>query len=170
MTTESQQYNCFIRNGRNAIHKHAGPEAKGSNPTPAFTLLWACNPFGRNCNHWQVSWEEAGQIPLKRLLDTWDRNGSTSGPTPWQIYDDDKYYLLVAIATSILVAASCISCNSAAPRFCDCGFEYRREHGMFVVHAVRRTDPSSMGVPKSAYDQVQKQPSTPTVSRYKRSE
>ena len=27
--------------------------------------------------------------PLKRLLDTWDRNGSTSGPTAWQIYDDD---------------------------------------------------------------------------------
>ena len=29
--------------------------------------------------------------PLKRLLDPWDRNGSTSGPTPWQIcvYDDD---------------------------------------------------------------------------------
>jgi len=27
--------------------------------------------------------------PLKRLLDTWDRKGSTSGPTPWQIYDDD---------------------------------------------------------------------------------
>jgi len=26
-----------------------------------------------------------------RLLDTWDRNGSTSGPTPWQIYDDDDY-------------------------------------------------------------------------------
>jgi len=27
--------------------------------------------------------------PLKRLLDAWDRNWSTSGPTPWQIYDDD---------------------------------------------------------------------------------
>ena len=27
--------------------------------------------------------------PLKRLLVTWDWNGSTSGPTPWQIYDDD---------------------------------------------------------------------------------
>jgi len=27
--------------------------------------------------------------PLKRLLDTWDRNGSTSGPTAWQIDDDD---------------------------------------------------------------------------------
>jgi hypothetical protein len=26
---------------------------------------------------------------MKRLLDTWDRNGSTSGPTAWQIYDDD---------------------------------------------------------------------------------
>jgi hypothetical protein len=26
---------------------------------------------------------------LKRLLDTWDRNGSTRGLTPWQIDDDD---------------------------------------------------------------------------------
>jgi len=26
---------------------------------------------------------------LKRLLVTWVRNGSTSDPTPWQIYDDD---------------------------------------------------------------------------------
>ena len=24
--------------------------------------------------------------PLKRLLDTWDRNGSTSRPTPWHIW------------------------------------------------------------------------------------
>ena len=27
--------------------------------------------------------------PLKRLLDAWDRDGSTSGPIPWQIDDDD---------------------------------------------------------------------------------
>ena len=27
--------------------------------------------------------------PLKRLLDTWDRNGLTSGLTPWQTYGDD---------------------------------------------------------------------------------
>ena len=27
--------------------------------------------------------------PFKRLLDTWDRNRSISGPTPWKIYDDD---------------------------------------------------------------------------------
>jgi hypothetical protein len=30
--------------------------------------------------------------PLKRLLETWDRNGSTSGPTPWQIYVDDHHH------------------------------------------------------------------------------
>ena len=38
--------------------------------------------------------------PLKRLLDTWDRNGSTSGPTPWQIDDnddDDDDYLCCVI-------------------------------------------------------------------------
>jgi len=28
-------------------------------------------------------------VDFWRLLDTWDRNGSTSGPTAWQIYDDD---------------------------------------------------------------------------------
>jgi len=59
-------------------------------------------PSGDILNHWQVPRKEAGQIyyspvgrrnrgrPLKRLLDTWDRNGSTSGPTPWQIYGDDN--------------------------------------------------------------------------------
>ena len=49
--------------------------------------------------------------PLKRLPETWDREGSTSGPTPWQIYiyiciyiymyiyiydDDDDIYRLSA--------------------------------------------------------------------------
>ena len=29
---------------------------------------------------------------LMRLLDTWDRNGSTSDPIPWKIYDDDVDY------------------------------------------------------------------------------
>jgi hypothetical protein len=31
--------------------------------------------------------------PLKILLVTWDRNGSTSGPNPWQIYDADDELL-----------------------------------------------------------------------------
>jgi hypothetical protein len=38
MTTESQQYNCFIRNGRNAIPKHACPEVEGSNSTTGLNL------------------------------------------------------------------------------------------------------------------------------------
>ena len=29
--------------------------------------------------------------PLKRLLDTWDQNRSTSGLTPWQTCDGDDY-------------------------------------------------------------------------------
>jgi len=66
MTTESQRYNCFTRNGGNAIPKHAGPEAKGSNPTAGLTLLWARNPFRENFNHWQVSRKETGQIFFKQ--------------------------------------------------------------------------------------------------------
>jgi hypothetical protein len=34
-----QRYNCFVRNGGNAILKHACPEAEGSNPTTGLTLL-----------------------------------------------------------------------------------------------------------------------------------
>ena len=60
MTTESQRYKCFTRNGGNAIPKHAGPEAKGSNPTAGLALLLAHNPFRGNFNHWQVSPKEAG--------------------------------------------------------------------------------------------------------------
>jgi len=35
-----------------------------------------CSPTSRR-NHGR---------PLKRLLDTWDWNQSTSGPTPWRIW------------------------------------------------------------------------------------
>jgi hypothetical protein len=40
MTTKSQQYNWCMRNGGNAISKHACPEAEGSNPTTGLTMLW----------------------------------------------------------------------------------------------------------------------------------
>ena len=42
--------------------------------------------------------------PLKRLLDTWDRNGSTSGPTPWQIYVDVSvpYYYSIRYCSTCL--------------------------------------------------------------------
>jgi len=59
MTAKSQRYNCFTRNGGNAIPKHAGPEAKDSNPTTGLTLLWARNPFRGNFSNWQVSRKEA---------------------------------------------------------------------------------------------------------------
>jgi hypothetical protein len=39
---------------------------------------------------------------LKRLLDTWDRNGSTSGPIPWQIYDDDDMMMTCSSNTYII--------------------------------------------------------------------
>ena len=39
--------------------------------------------------HYSPTGRRNNARPLKRLLDTWDRNGSTSGQTPWQIYDDD---------------------------------------------------------------------------------
>jgi hypothetical protein len=51
MTIELQRYNCFTRNGGNSIPKHAGSEAKGSNPTTGHTLLWDRNPFRGNFNH-----------------------------------------------------------------------------------------------------------------------
>ena len=66
MTTESQRHNCFTRNGGNAIPKHVGPEAKGSNPTTGLTLLWARNPFRGNFKHWQVSQKEAEHNLFKR--------------------------------------------------------------------------------------------------------
>ena len=66
MTIESQRYNCFTRNGGNAIPKQAGVEAKDSNPTTGLTLLWARNPLRGNFNHWQLSRKEARQIYFLR--------------------------------------------------------------------------------------------------------
>jgi hypothetical protein len=40
---------------KNAIPKHASPEAKGSNTTTALSLLWARKPLTGHFNHWQVS-------------------------------------------------------------------------------------------------------------------
>jgi len=45
------------------------------------TVMKHYSPTGRR-NHGR---------PLKRFLDTWDWNGSTSGPTQWQIYDVCMY-------------------------------------------------------------------------------
>jgi hypothetical protein len=49
-----------------SIPNHACREATGSNSSTRLTLLWACNPFRGNFNHWQVSQEEIGEIFFKR--------------------------------------------------------------------------------------------------------
>ena len=51
-----------------ALYLHAGPEAKGSNPTTGLTLLWARNPFRGNFNHWQVSRKEANILYIVNTL------------------------------------------------------------------------------------------------------
>jgi hypothetical protein len=48
-----------------------------------------CNRLPRIMKHYSRTGRRNHGRPLKRLLDTWDRNGSTSGPTPWKIDDDD---------------------------------------------------------------------------------
>ena len=48
-----------------------------------------CNRLPRVMKRNSTTGRRNHDRPLKRLLGTWDRNGSTSGPTPWQIYDDD---------------------------------------------------------------------------------
>ena len=48
-----------------------------------------CNRLPRVMKRYSPTGRRNYGRPLKRLLDTWDWNGSTSGPTPWQMYDDD---------------------------------------------------------------------------------
>ena len=42
------------------------------------------NRLPRVMKHYSPTGRRNYGRPLKRLLDTWDRNGSTSGPTPWK--------------------------------------------------------------------------------------
>jgi hypothetical protein len=45
---------------------------------------------------------------LKRLLDTWDRNGSTRGPTPWKKDDDDELWSYVILLNPLpLIRSTC---------------------------------------------------------------
>ena len=43
------------------------------------------NKLPRVMKHYSPTGRRNHGRPLKRLLDTWDRNGSTNGPTPWNI-------------------------------------------------------------------------------------
>jgi hypothetical protein len=59
------------------------------------------NRLSRIMKHYSPTGRRNHGSPLKRLLDTWDRNGSTSGPSPWEIYDDDDY-LSIHISERVL--------------------------------------------------------------------
>ena len=39
--------------------------------------------------HYSLTGRRNDGSPLKKILDFWDRNGATSAPNPWQMYDDD---------------------------------------------------------------------------------
>jgi len=47
------------------------------------------NRLRRVMKHYSPTGRRNHGRPLERLLGTWDQYGSTSGPTLWQIYDDD---------------------------------------------------------------------------------
>jgi hypothetical protein len=55
------------------------------------------NRLPRVTKHYSPAGRSNHDRPLKRLLDAWERNGSTSGPTPWQIYDDDDICVVLRI-------------------------------------------------------------------------
>ena len=82
-TVPSQRYKCFTRNGGNSIPKHAGPEAKGSNPTTGLTLLSAYNPSKGNFNHWQVLWITQGN---ETLFPNWQKES-------WQTFEETSRYV-----------------------------------------------------------------------------
>ena len=59
-------------------------------------MFMMVNRLPRIMKHYSPTGRRNRGRPLKRLLDTWDRNGSTSVLTPWQTYDDnddDKWIL-----------------------------------------------------------------------------
>ena len=60
------------------------------------------NRLPRVMKHYSPAGRRNHGRPLKRLLDTWDWNGLTSGPTPWQIYDDDVFALLMVFTDYII--------------------------------------------------------------------
>ena len=52
-------------------------------------MMMMMNRLPRVMKYYTLTGRRNRGRPLKKLLDTWDRNRSTSGPTAWQIYDDD---------------------------------------------------------------------------------
>jgi len=62
------------------------------------------NRLPRVMKHYSPTGRKNHGRPLKRLLDTWDRNGSTSGPTPW--YNNNNNVLLLLLLLLLLCLLS----------------------------------------------------------------
>jgi hypothetical protein len=66
------------------------------------------NRLSRVMKHYSPTGRRNHGRPLKRLLDTWDWNGSTSGPTAWQIYDyDDDEFMKIAVGQIVHLHVCC---------------------------------------------------------------
>jgi len=69
MTTESQRYNGFNRNGGNSIPKHGGPEAKGSNPITGLTLPWDRKHSGEISTTGKSHGKKPDRFSLNNVMD-----------------------------------------------------------------------------------------------------
>ena len=70
-----------------------------SNPIQVRQTVFVFGHLPRVMKRYSPTGRRNHSRPLKRLLDTGDRNGSTSGPTPLQLYDDDDDDVLVTCYT-----------------------------------------------------------------------
>jgi hypothetical protein len=77
--------------------KHAGSEAKGSNPTTGLTLLWPRNPFRGKFKHWQVSQEKIIQHEMCALL--------------YSIFFPETFFILGRIQQDIIINVLKSSCK-----------------------------------------------------------
>ena len=64
------------------------------------------NRLPRVMKHYSSTGRRNHGRPLRRRLDTWDRNGSTSGPTPWNIDDIDDNDLLLCLPNGLRPSGS----------------------------------------------------------------
>jgi hypothetical protein len=81
-------YSSNLSKFGNVIPKHAGPEAKGSNPTTGFTLLWARNPLRGNFNQWQVSRKKPERFSLNDETDA----------SSWFYYKEICDYIMLEVS------------------------------------------------------------------------
>jgi len=91
---ETCQWLKFPLNGLQAQNK-VSPVVELLHLASGLACLWRAFPPNTNrlprvMKYYSPTGRRNQGRPLKRLLDTWDWNRSTSGPTPWKIYDDDK--------------------------------------------------------------------------------